>query len=97
MPIINVTQENIDKGKRFASCSCPVALALKNAGYQKVSVTGPVVCIGTGYRWKVTPEIYTFIIGFDGGMKVKPFTFELPATDKFNFSLPQPSIFQKDL
>lgn len=79
--LIQVTQEDIDKGRAKAVCDCPVALAIKRAtGYKWVvfgSVAQDLMCT---QRVALPAYASAFIINFDLNIKGKPFEFELPLT-----------------
>lgn len=79
---VKVTAEHIKKGLKEDPCNCPIALALKDAGYKEVlvrgseiefdSTNGYAICIAAGTR------IDLFIDDFDSGTKVKPMTISMP-------------------
>ena len=69
---VEVTQEDIEKGKKRDSSCCPVALACKRV----VNLTWSEVFQRVGYNYD---RIISRWIGkFDRGEKVEPFSFELP-------------------
>ena len=77
---IAVTQAEIDRGERASAANCPVALALKK------HLTDPHVTVtSTQYRnergdWcrMENPDAVTrFVLDFDAGRPVKPFTFTI--------------------
>ena len=82
---VNVTQEHINKGERYSSVSCPIAWALRDA----LSVD----CYGVNVRaseatwfdnghWRRTwlPDTAQhFVVEFDKGHNMEPFSFELDA------------------
>lgn len=75
---VNVEQKHIDKGDQCECDTCPVALALLDAGCDDVSVT--YYYIDFTYkdeaRCIATPDhIENFINDFDDGKDVKPFSF----------------------
>ena len=83
--MINVTQANIDQarmeiaqgGKR--ECCCPVALAMIDAGYTSPLVRGGLSGIRSNkvLRLRVVPDkVREFIMDFDMGKPVQPFSFE---------------------
>jgi hypothetical protein len=77
--IINVTQEDIDKGIPKECGKCPVALAIKRAGnFEFVSVDGCEIYID-GSDFACPNEVDFFIRDFDTGgpSAVFPFSFEL--------------------
>ena len=77
---INVTQKHIDKGESSAT-SCPIALALLDAGYDRPWV----ICNSISFRNKQKEYVYIsptkktndFIDRFDDGLIVKPAIFTL--------------------
>ena len=81
---IHVTQEDIDAGQACRGASCPIALALRRASRARrttlVSVNPWSATIGIrGRRWADLPdEAAQFVIQFDKGFTVAPFTFDLP-------------------
>lgn len=77
---IEVTQEDIEKGQRHRSLSCPVALAVNRA------FNGGSIYVGSshiydendGMRTIDLPiEAISFIRVFDSGKVVKPFKFSI--------------------
>lgn len=73
---INVTQTHIDTGKKFICNNCPIALALQDVGLTGIAVSDSFIYHSEG--WFRTPrEVKKFIIDFDSGRVVKPFTFTL--------------------
>ena len=81
--IVSVKAKHIKKGRPSRSTSCPVALALKEAGFRRVdvgeldmSVTQPKP--GQYSRTLPNPRSVTrFVRNFDQHKKVKPFNFKL--------------------
>ena len=77
---VEVTQDNIDKGKQCHASDCPVALAMLQAGLQ-----GPAcdpwsllfIYEGVAYVAETPLSVKYFIKGFDTGQPSKPFSFEL--------------------
>lgn len=81
--IVEVKQKHIRTGKIGAASSCPIALALKDAGCA-------VSCVGQSeIRFQTPSGIHIcidspsriaqqFIARFDGDKPVKPFVFEIP-------------------
>lgn len=77
---IKVTKADIKKGKKGSVCDCPIALAIKRA----TGLKGRDVAVGDyqpevdGYIFEGPCEsLTTFIEAFDGGEKVKPFSFNM--------------------
>lgn len=72
---IKVERRHIQKGKRADCYKCPVALALKEAGYKGVEVgDGFVEFDGITYNMRRGTR---FIRRFDNNLSVKPTTIEL--------------------
>jgi hypothetical protein len=77
---INVTQKHIDAGEHCECKSCPVALALKEAGATDVIVGFGQMAFsfnGKGYQIPAPHAIADFIYHFDKRSPVSPFTFTL--------------------
>lgn len=77
---IRVLRSDIIKGEQGHCSLCPVARAVKRATHRPVIVWDDVVTITRGHRPKqyITPyKVERFIYKFDGGKKVKPFSFTL--------------------
>lgn len=83
---INVTQEDINHGKRVSACECPVALAAARVIGRPVTVTPKRLRIYEGPYETASPAAYPlpveaamFVNRFDhgGARMVKPFTFDL--------------------
>ena len=80
--IVNVTQEDIQRGKRAETNACPVAMAIKQT-------IGPLWCVsvipnnvyfyrGIAEENRLLPQEATeFIETFDAGNIVAPFSFEI--------------------
>lgn len=81
--IIEVTQEDIDHGEKKKCMECPVARAINRAHKGARAAVGDY-CIGikTGFLKTETvptpPEVQAFVLAFDAGRPVSPFTFSLP-------------------
>lgn len=80
MITIEVTQGDINGGKRSKCKECPVALAIsRHINLASVVVRGGYCLIsGTEYDLPMVAEL--FIDNFDYGLQVRPFTFELDYT-----------------
>ena len=87
--VVEVTAEDIAKGKREDCESCPIACALlRAAGTPRAFIDGNEMAAGdwdgvfplVEQRVPVPPDAAGFIADFDDGRLVKPFTFtvELP-------------------
>lgn len=79
--IIEVTEEDIRKGKRGDNLSCPIALASKRC--LPVNYVGPLMIrFGFPHKWvNLPPQARNFIHTFDEGCPVKSFSFDLPVED----------------
>jgi len=73
---VSVTKKHITKGKIGRSLSCPISLALKDAGFINPSVGCRTVAL-RDRDVSLPIEASNFIFSFDGRRGVKPFTFEL--------------------
>lgn len=78
--VIEVTAEDIAQGKRLSPLCCPVALALKRHTGKPISVACYLVREDASPRkWcGFAKEVWDFLLAFDTGKPVQPFTFELP-------------------
>lgn len=74
---IEVTQEDIDRGRRGSCFECPVARAASRAVGAEVSTDRYLFYLPTA-KIKTPTEVAKFIHAFDGGEPVAPFSFELP-------------------
>jgi hypothetical protein len=77
---IRVTQRHIKKGKSNKPKSCPIALALKERFHRPVKVGADKVEVNYDYGqivYYLPDEATQFVYNFDGGYKVKPFSFQL--------------------
>jgi hypothetical protein len=77
---ITVTQEHIDKGIREDCTACPIALALRERGFDKYSVGRYAIYPNWGRRGAVglSRAAVRFTREFDQGLPVQPFSFNLP-------------------
>lgn len=80
--LIEVTQDDIDNGRRGQACSCPLARAIKrqtNAEYIRVGLGS--ISIGedvSDCSCYITPDIaVNFVMDFDSIHDVAPFSFQL--------------------
>lgn len=72
--LIRVTQIHIDNGQRKGASTCPVSLALIEAGFTNVSSGDYLV---TEEKTCPSPiEVLAFISRFDHRLSVEPFTFD---------------------
>ena len=75
---IEVTQKDIEKGKRNSSRFCPVARAVRRATRKRyIEVTGRTIFIERKELF-VPLKVTRFINRFDDSILVHPFSFELP-------------------
>jgi hypothetical protein len=77
---LKVTAECIAKGKQNDSKRCPIAIAMRAAGWSSVHVTGWSVKATKSHKTFVFPlpmKAQLFTEAFDDGKRVKPFEFEL--------------------
>ncbi len=79
---IHVTQAHIDAGIRSECRLCPIALALQAAISRDVQVMSGSFLVfgGGGYvasLHALPEEVSVFIINFDEGSPVQPFSFEV--------------------
>ncbi|MDE0183838.1 MAG: hypothetical protein OXP71_00110 [Candidatus Poribacteria bacterium] len=72
---IEITQEDIDRGRIADMRSCAIAVVLKDGQAYEISVAGLIV-IGKD-RYKATRELRRWISAFDSGKAVMPITIEL--------------------
>jgi hypothetical protein len=80
--LINVTQEDIDKGCQRNSSNCPVARAIKRQTGQDVLVGAYQFGLMSGEKLWMPQGVQNFVYAFDNGYNVltKPFSFYLPDT-----------------
>ena len=78
--IIKVTKKHIKEGKCGSYRNCPIALALKSKGFTRVYVDGGDVRAhnSAGFIDANLPiRAMKFIVKFDSGRPVKPFSFRI--------------------
>jgi hypothetical protein len=77
--IVNVDQWCIDNGFPICAGECPVALALARATGHDAQVTGSEAFVYNPkmVAYKLPRIAEDFVIRFDSGQQVEPFTFEL--------------------
>jgi hypothetical protein len=74
--MIQVSPDNIRKGKRCDSSLCPVALAVREQFPNKMVTVGLQILIGcTGYR--LTKRVRKIVADYDSLQDMKPFKFRL--------------------
>lgn len=77
--VIEVTQDDIDKGVKNNACQCPVARAIARGTEEEWVVDShSLVRMRDARVWHTPPAAYWFINRYDQGESVEPFTFELP-------------------
>lgn len=80
---ISVTQDDIDKGIRLLSDSCPVAIAMNRCGFVRSAAYKTYLIWNhrgtfSGWNGMATPLLVKeFITKFDEGQAVSPFEFDL--------------------
>lgn len=86
--IIRVTKQDIKNGKRGKCRTCPIALAVARKTDSFARVTGDEISIfdtkharKSTKRWSTPCEVQEFVINFDSGADVIPFSFELSNDD----------------
>ena len=81
---LQITQTNINEGRRNKSHHCPIALALKDAGWEYACVRPDIIycrkypAIGKHFYHSLQSQI--FMQHFDSGLVVIPTTIELQET-----------------
>jgi hypothetical protein len=79
---INVTQEDIDQGKRTSPTQCAVALAMRReTGNEWVVGEYDMDNFQTNIGVRLPEEARTFIKDFDYGRPVEPFSFTVDIAD----------------
>ena len=97
MTRVTVTQQNIDDGRRAASCrlsrecNCPVSAAVAEAGFDNPRVRMNTFTAGEMWsmvgshserrRYMLPPAATTFIVQFDDSRQVEPFAFDVDDED----------------
>jgi hypothetical protein len=81
--IIEVTQQDIDAGQRFDCEACPIALALRRAGFADAEVGHSAAWRTPDEQWehqttRLPYEAQNFIKRFDTLQAVEPFKFDIP-------------------
>lgn len=75
---ITVTQDHIDSGTPGNACECPIALAIREHGYDCPEVTSNSVSLVHGLIAPLPDIAIQFIELLDTGLPVVPISFELP-------------------
>lgn len=78
---INVTQEDINAGKRNACELCPVALSVKRMFPKRTIYVDTRYIVIDLLGFVIPIEARDFITAFDAGRPVKPFSFPLEIPD----------------
>jgi hypothetical protein len=76
---IEVTQQNINDGRKHNCTSCPIALAIYQATGEEAAVSCFRTYLGEDCAGIALPSSAAlFIERFDAGKSVSPFSFDLP-------------------
>lgn len=92
---IKVTQEHIDEGEKCSTYSCPISLALVDAGFCNIRVSWQTVKLGR-VSVALPQEASDFIAKFDLSFPCQPFEFEfgyktqLTSLQRFLYSIKSP-------
>lgn len=77
---VRVTRKHIENGCVLSQSFCPIALAVREKGYKRVTVNGSEIKTGRtghgGKTYKLPPIAEKFVRLFDYGSPVKPITFK---------------------
>ena len=78
---INISEANISGGKPKMADSCPLALAMEDAGFRDIYVS-PINLICSSdepmvYYGRLPLDAHQFVCNFDNGAAVEPATFHL--------------------
>jgi hypothetical protein len=80
---IDVTADDIANGVRGRCSTCPVALAVRRVpGLEKWEVGGMSAFYGAS-SFPLPCAASRFIMDFDGGRPVEPFSFEVDVPDEY--------------
>jgi hypothetical protein len=78
---IEVNEHDIEQGRRRDLKCCAIGRALDRAGVVHFGVTGPAVLLANELRLSTArllpPFVQRWILDFDAGKLVEPFSFEL--------------------
>lgn len=77
---IEITQQDIDNGRRDHVAGCAIALGLQHEFAYDLIVSQGWIKIGKDY-YRPTPEVRRWIAAFDRGRPVNPITIELVQAD----------------
>jgi hypothetical protein len=78
--VIKVTRAHIKKGVLLASKHCPIALALREAGFEAPNVYGETFSYGpfpSRFEGQLSKATTDFVHSFDWGLKVRPGIFRV--------------------
>ena len=74
---IKVTREDISKGMPLESDACPISLAIKRTmKVKRVDVSAYEITVGST-KMSIPRSAKRFMLDFDDGRPVKPFSFQL--------------------
>lgn len=77
--IVKVTKKHIRLGKRSCVSECPIALAMKDAGFERVGVSSDHAEYGDNFEKLVylPGKVSEFIDAFDHQREVHPISFRV--------------------
>ena len=75
--IIEVTQADIEAGVQGEPRKCAIALAVQRALNMKVEIGGVTLYVKDGTTCRLPEIVQDFIMHFDYGNPVQPFSFEV--------------------
>lgn len=75
---ISVTENDIRNGRRRDRCDCPIARAVRRTLNNMAVVTAAGIFTSDA-KYRHTDASMEFMLDFDQGFDVQPFTFELVA------------------
>jgi hypothetical protein len=81
---VEVTKEDIEKGQRKKSKSCPIFFALKRIGFKRFEVGSFCVVSARGKATGLThpKKVSDTILAFDHGAAMKPFRYTWAIEDE---------------
>jgi len=75
---VEVTQDDIDAGRKGYGRKCPVALAIaRQAGWEYVYVSPLNLWDGVNKTRPIPQAVRAFVLAYDAGQPVAPFSFTL--------------------
>jgi hypothetical protein len=75
---IEVTQDDIDRGRSQSFTECPIAIACRRATGMTILISNEYAYIDAWHEQSHLPQAARwFVAGFDNGCRVHPFSFEL--------------------